>query len=461
MADLLLQAMEAKQRGDISQAKQLLAQALVQNPQSEGAWMMMSEVVDDVSLKRNCLQRVLLINPKNEAASIALMKLDSSPLGPVVRMDRYKPVSSPKNENSPAFTPPFVWTVEDADNQALENMTYLDQNADQGGQFPGKSLTFDWAAESDEPDKTIERIFETVSNPEKAAVPLPDTDLNWLEESTASGTPGASLTDQEKEARLLDELVGAAVATPAKQQGNVSDEFKVSSEPELGMGAFAPSEETQSDLYEPDPLLWDNPKLKTDRLVILGSKSIIVASPAASDIPHIIGLFNEQKMLRDLLGAKAGTIKLENIVRLSTDTDRSVLEITYRQDQRLATHQITFSSRQVRDEALSALELRLGAGFARRERSFPLQDKILPPVLSLVVIALIGWVLIGGLPLLSQLQVFEAGVLQLILSTLQQIVSIFGAFNLLLIGVILILLCLLWLTVNLFKPTHLLIVEKL
>jgi hypothetical protein len=70
-------------------------------------------------------------------------------------------------------------------------------------------------------------------------------------------------------------------------------------------------------------------------------------------------------------------------------------------------------------------------------------------------------VLIGGLPLLSQLQIFESGVLQLILNTLQQIVSIFGAFNLLLIGVILILLCLLWLTVNLFKPTHLLIVEKL
>ncbi|NJD58671.1 MAG: hypothetical protein C3F13_18015 [Anaerolineales bacterium] len=460
MAELLLQAMEARQRGDITQTKQLLAQALVQNPHNEGAWMMMSEVVDDVKLKRTCLQRVLLINPKNEAASIALMRLDTSPLGSVVKGERYKPVVPPGTAKAPPYTPPFTWTEEDVEFQAFENMTYVNQTADKASRVSKLPATFDWAVDSEEPDKTIERIFETVSNPEKAALPLPDTDLSWLEEHPA-GEAGPGLSDEEKEARLLDELVGISKKPSDQATEAVSDDFKVSSEPQLGMGAFAAGEDAETDLFEPEPLLWDNPKLRTDRLVILGSKSIIVASPAASDIPLIFGMFDQQKMSRELLGENAAPIKLENIIRLSTNPERSMLEIAYRQDERIATHQISFASPEVRDEALSALELRMGAGFARREQSFPLNDKILPPLLSLLVIALIGWVIIGGFPLLSRLQIFQSGVLQLILTNLQNFVNAFGAFNLLLIDVILILLCLLWLVVNLSKPTRLLIIEKL
>jgi hypothetical protein len=255
--------------------------------------------------------------------------------------------------------------------------------------------------------------------------------------------------------------VGSSKKPSGQATEAVSDDFKVSSEPQLGMEAFAASEDAQTELFEPEPLLWDNPKLKTDRLVILGTKSIVVASPAAVDIPMIIGLFNKQRMSRELLGKNAGTIKLDTIVRLSTNPERSVLDISYRQDERIATHQITFASPQVRNEALSAIELRLGAGFARREQSYPLKDKILPPLLTLAVIALIGWVIIGGFPLLSRLQVFQSGVLQLILTNFQNFVSAFGAFNLFLIDVILILLCLLWMVINLYRPTKLLIVEKL
>ncbi len=65
MSDLLLQAVNARQNGNIALTKQLLAQALIQDPRNEGAWMLMYEVVDDVKLKRNCLERVLAINPDN------------------------------------------------------------------------------------------------------------------------------------------------------------------------------------------------------------------------------------------------------------------------------------------------------------------------------------------------------------------------------------------------------------
>lgn len=182
MPDLLLQAMDARMSGDLTQAKQLLAQALIQDPHNEGAWMLMSEVVDDVKLKRTCLQRVLLINPENSAANIALMKLDTSPLGPVVRGERYKPVIPPKLEKAPPFTPPFTWTGDEAQFQALGDMTYPDLTGEEVNQMPETPTSFDWANESAEPDKTIDKIFNAISNPEQAAEPLPDTDMSMLDD---------------------------------------------------------------------------------------------------------------------------------------------------------------------------------------------------------------------------------------------------------------------------------------
>ena len=162
-----------------------------------------------------------------------------------------------------------------------------------------------------------------------------------------------------------------------------------------------PAMKPKARLIEPDFLLWDNPKAKTDRMVILGSKSIIYANPAASDVPHIMGLFNEKKMLRDLLGEDAGTIKLESIQRLTANPKRSNLDIDYKPNEKTVTHQLMFSTTQVRDEALDALQLRLGADFTRTTRKFSLADKILVPLLIIVLVAVIGWVLIDGLSYLE------------------------------------------------------------
>jgi hypothetical protein len=460
MADLLLQAMEARQSGDITQAKQLLAQALIQNPRSEGAWMMMADVVDDVKLKRNCLQRVLLINPNNEAANIAFMSLDISPLGPVVRGERYKPVVTPKLEKTPPFTPPFTWSGDDAQFQALGDMTYPDLTGDQVNQSPDAPTTFDWATESAEPDKTIEKIFDKVSNPDLAAQPLADTDLTWMKETPREDGDGKLLTDEEKEARLLDELVGATVvATPQPVPPDAAD-FTVSAEPQFGMSAFSATEELQSESLEGEPLLWYNPNARSDCLVILGIKSIIYANPIESDIPHIMGLFKEKKMMRDLLGENAGTIKLENIERLTFNPSSSELSIEYKLDEKIISHQLTFFTPQVRDEVQSAIELRLGAGFIHRSSTFSLKDKILFPVLCILLIIALGWFFIFGIPLLSQLSIFQSGIFQLILNSLQSWVNQIGTYTIFMIVVILVALSLIWLIVNLYKPTQLVIIER-
>lgn len=461
MPDLLLQAMDAKQKGDIAQTKQLLAQALIQDPHNEGAWMLMSEVVDDVKLKRNCLQRVLLINPDNSAANIALMKLATSPLGPVVRGERYKPVIPPKLEKAPPFTPPFTWTGDEAQFQALGDMTYPDLTGEEVKQPPDTPTTFDWAAESAEPDKTIDKIFDAVSKPELAVEPLPDIDLSWLDDSlSAKATTAAVSAVSDAEAQTLDNKVGQPTESTSEQQLTNSSGSTVSAVEQNEMGAFATSEETQGESIEPGFLLWDNPKAKIDRMVILGSKSIIYASPVPSDVPHILGLFNENKMLRDLLGENAGTIKLETIQRLTANPKRANLNIDYKPNEKITTHRLNFSSPQVLDEALDALQLRMGAGFNRTTRRFSLLDKILVPLLIIVLVVVIGWVLIAGLSYLEGAPGFESGLLQLILVNILYYVDLIDPVYILMVGVILVVLCLVWLVINLSKPSSLVIVER-
>ena len=61
--------------GDPQRGRELLRQALLENPQNELAWFWMSVVVDDPQQQRACLQRVLEINPENQAARTRLAAL--------------------------------------------------------------------------------------------------------------------------------------------------------------------------------------------------------------------------------------------------------------------------------------------------------------------------------------------------------------------------------------------------
>lgn len=460
MSDLLIQAMTAKQSGDFTLAKQLLSQAIIQDPRNEGAWMLMSEVVEDIKLRRNCLERVLAINPDNPAANIALTKLNTSPLGPVIRGERNKPLELPKIEKTPPFTPPFTWNSEQEQYLALGDLTFPDLTDEYGDPLPETPPTFDWATDSDEPDKTIQKIFDAVSNPELASEPPSDTDLNWLDNLREEQTGSITGDEPETEDKWVNELVESEAEELQGQQPESPDDFSVSAEPEWGLEAFATTEQPTNASAEPNSLLWDNPKANMDRLVILSHKSIIYANPTPSDIPHIMGLFNEKKMMRDLLGEDAGVIKLESIQRVTIIPKCANLRIDYMQNEKAITHEFTFSSPQVRDEALTALRFRLGSGFTQSIQSYSMEDKILSPVLILILVAALVWGLIGGVPLLNAVPIFQSGTPQVILSSLQQFINGIGAFILILLAGLIGLVCLIWMVKNLRKPSTTVILER-
>ena len=463
MSDLISLAINAKQGGDITLAKQLLSQALIQEPNNETAWMLMSEVVGDVRLRRNCLERVLSINPNNEEASIALTRLNTTPLSPVTRGERDKPFDATKFKKIPPFTPPFTWNGDQEQFLALGELTYPEIPAEQPDQTLETEPTFDWANESEEPDKTIQKIFDAISNPEQASQPLPDTDLSVLNETTPEGQVEPTFISEEvKEAMWLNVLVGEDEVPPQEAQpAAVSDEdFGVNAEQQLGLDAFTTPDQPIESLSA-DHLLWDNPKIKTDRLVILSNKSIIHASPKESDIPHILGLFAENKMLRDLLGEDAGVIKLESIQRLTANPKDAKLVIDYlNKDGKEATHLLVFSEPRVRDEALTALSLRLGTRFTEVTEQTSMADKIIPPVVVLSFIAFLIWGILTGLPMLSGLPDSQLGVLQSIISALESFVSFVGQSRLLLVLGIAGVLAVIWLVLDLRKPSTVVYLQR-
>jgi hypothetical protein len=92
MSDTLVlkRAREAIQRGDKTTSQWLLYQAVRQNPGNETAWLWLSTIVDDPQKEKDCLERVLAINPDNSTAFERWLALES----PVLDAEIY-PQESP------------------------------------------------------------------------------------------------------------------------------------------------------------------------------------------------------------------------------------------------------------------------------------------------------------------------------------------------------------------------------
>ncbi len=75
MPTKLRQAISAIKAGDKEVSKRLLAEILESDPQNENAWLWMSGVADTDEQCRQCLERVLAINPDNEIAQRGITRL--------------------------------------------------------------------------------------------------------------------------------------------------------------------------------------------------------------------------------------------------------------------------------------------------------------------------------------------------------------------------------------------------
>ncbi len=72
---LLRDGLEALRAGERERAFRLLAQAVRRDPTNERAWLLLAGAVTDVEQRRNCLERVLQLNPQHEMARRGLASL--------------------------------------------------------------------------------------------------------------------------------------------------------------------------------------------------------------------------------------------------------------------------------------------------------------------------------------------------------------------------------------------------
>lgn len=76
--NLLKTGIEAAQSGNKIIARHILEQVVNKDPKNEMGWLWLASVVDTVDERRDCLQRVLSINPNNERARQALSRIPRS-----------------------------------------------------------------------------------------------------------------------------------------------------------------------------------------------------------------------------------------------------------------------------------------------------------------------------------------------------------------------------------------------
>jgi tetratricopeptide (TPR) repeat protein len=72
---LLSAGIEALKAGDTARARELLGQAIRRNPRDERAWLWLSGAMNTDDERRQCLERVLQLNPHNAAARSGLAML--------------------------------------------------------------------------------------------------------------------------------------------------------------------------------------------------------------------------------------------------------------------------------------------------------------------------------------------------------------------------------------------------
>lgn len=75
---ILKKAVGAIRAGDKASGRRLLAQVLRLDPENELAWLWLAHAVDERSRRRQCLEKVLALNPGNATARRELQSLDST-----------------------------------------------------------------------------------------------------------------------------------------------------------------------------------------------------------------------------------------------------------------------------------------------------------------------------------------------------------------------------------------------
>ena len=81
MQPLVQSAIDAANRGENNKAMEFIKQALAANPNDVDAWLVVAAIVEQPERKRQCLNRVLSLDPTNQIARDELLEMDRAAMG--------------------------------------------------------------------------------------------------------------------------------------------------------------------------------------------------------------------------------------------------------------------------------------------------------------------------------------------------------------------------------------------
>jgi len=81
MHQFVQSALEAANQGDKNKAIDFVKQVLSANPNDVDAWLVLAAVLDDPERKRQCLKRVLALDPTNQLAREEMLEMDRAAMG--------------------------------------------------------------------------------------------------------------------------------------------------------------------------------------------------------------------------------------------------------------------------------------------------------------------------------------------------------------------------------------------
>jgi hypothetical protein len=107
MHPLVQSAIEAARQGNNAQAMDLIKQVLSINPKDVDGWLVMAAVLDQPDRKRQCLERVLDLDPTNQTARDKILEIDRAAMGgPPLSDTRTTAVTAPQQERlQPPYSP--------------------------------------------------------------------------------------------------------------------------------------------------------------------------------------------------------------------------------------------------------------------------------------------------------------------------------------------------------------------
>jgi hypothetical protein len=114
MDPIVQSAIDAANEGDKPKAIELVRQALTANPNDMDAWLVLAAVMDDPQRKRQCLNRVLTIDPTNTIARDELLDMDRAYMSAVPSQPVEEPISTDQPQPEPTPYSSSAFTYESA-----------------------------------------------------------------------------------------------------------------------------------------------------------------------------------------------------------------------------------------------------------------------------------------------------------------------------------------------------------